>query len=98
MAEFHDIKAEFASASYLQGGKDLKEKIRKNFPDLNLGLLESDEEEVEEAKDREVWMEDLFSPTCKDHITEDAASAPPTVIILLNQAKIDESGAPEGVM
>ena len=49
--EFRDIKVEYGSASYLQGAKDFKEKVRNRFPDLNLSLLESNEEEVGEVGD-----------------------------------------------
>ena len=55
----------------------------KLFLDQNLDLLESDDEEAEEAEGREVQMEDLFNPTREDHITEDAASALPLVVIVL---------------
>ena len=96
MVEFHDIKAEFFLTSYLHGGEDL-EKMKKLFSNLNLNLLESDDEEVEEAEGRRVQMEDLFSPTCEDHIAEDAASAPPPVVIILpDQAEVDKFGALEG--
>ncbi|KAG1347758.1 hypothetical protein COCNU_06G015870 [Cocos nucifera] len=81
--ELCDIKMEFALASYLQGGEDLKEKIRKNFPYLNLGHLESDEDVVEEVEDRKVWMEDIFSPTHEDYMAKDVASAPPPTVIVL---------------
>ena len=46
------IKSEFASLLYVWGAEDFKEKVRNCFPDLDLGLLESDgEEEVGEVGD-----------------------------------------------
>ncbi|KAG1331931.1 hypothetical protein COCNU_02G019000 [Cocos nucifera] len=54
LEEFCNIKMDFASLSYLQGGIDLKEKIRRIFSDLNLDLLESNDEEVEEAEGLEI--------------------------------------------
>ncbi|KAG1354151.1 hypothetical protein COCNU_07G002630 [Cocos nucifera] len=92
--EFWNIKADFASLSYLQGGIDLKEKIRRIFLDLNLDLLESNDEEIEKAEGRKIQMEDVFSPACDDLTTEDAALVPPpAVIILPDQAKVGKSGA-----
>ncbi|KAG1337921.1 hypothetical protein COCNU_04G002270 [Cocos nucifera] len=88
---------DFASLSYLQGGIDLKEKIRRIFPNLNLDLLESDDEETEGAEDREIQMEDVFSPMHDDLATEDAVLVlSPTVIDLPDQVVIGESGAPDG--
>ncbi|KAG1354127.1 hypothetical protein COCNU_07G002390 [Cocos nucifera] len=95
--EFYNIKMDFASLFYLQGGIDLKEKVWRIFPDLNLDLLESDYEEAKKAEDQEIQMEDVFSPACDDLTVEDAASVPSSVIIaLLDQAKVGESGALDG--
>ncbi|KAG1366566.1 hypothetical protein COCNU_13G003560 [Cocos nucifera] len=95
--KFCNIKADFTSLSYLQGGIDLKEKVRRIFPDLNLNLLELDDEKAEEAEGREIPMEDVFNPTRDDLTTEDAASVPlPTIIILPDQAEVGESGALNG--
>ncbi|EHA8590274.1 hypothetical protein COCNU_scaffold016575G000100 [Cocos nucifera] len=95
-----DLKTRSSCGSFCQddqrGGEDLKEKIKWIFLDLNLGLQESDDEEVEEVEGRKVQMEDLFSPTCMVHIAEDAVSAlPPVVIILSDQAEVGESVALE---
>ncbi|KAG1361791.1 hypothetical protein COCNU_10G000100 [Cocos nucifera] len=85
----HDVKARLLVEK--EEGEDLKEKIKKIFPDPNLGLLESDDEE---AKDHEVQMEDLFNPTYEGQIVEDTTSTPPpAVIILPDQAEVGESGA-----
>ncbi|EHA8590325.1 hypothetical protein COCNU_scaffold017058G000020 [Cocos nucifera] len=95
--EFCNIKMDFASFSYLQGGIDLKKKVQRIFSDLNLDLLESDDEEVEEVEGRKIQMKDIFSPVHDDPATEDIASVPPpAVIILLDQAKVDESKALDG--
>ncbi|KAG1346631.1 hypothetical protein COCNU_06G004600 [Cocos nucifera] len=96
--EFYNIKMDFASLSYLQGGIDLKEKVRRIFPDLNLDLLESNDEEVEEVQDQKIQMKDVFNPAHDDLIVEDAASIPPpAVIILPDQAEVDKSRALDGV-
>ncbi|KAG1334469.1 hypothetical protein COCNU_03G005880 [Cocos nucifera] len=92
LEEFCNIKADFASLSYLQGGMDLKEKVRRIFLDLNLDLLESDDEEAKKVEGREIQMEDVFSPAHDDLAAEDAVSAPPpTVITLPDQAEVDKS-------
>ncbi|KAG1331695.1 hypothetical protein COCNU_02G016630 [Cocos nucifera] len=55
--ELRDIKADFASLSYIQVGIDLKEKLKKILPDFNLVLvlLESDnEEEADEGGDGKI--------------------------------------------
>ena len=57
---------DFTSLSYLQGGIDLKEKVRRIFPDLNLDLLESDDEEAEESDSEDSAADD----------SEDSAEAP----------------------
>ncbi|KAG1330275.1 hypothetical protein COCNU_02G002430 [Cocos nucifera] len=81
-----------------KGEEDLKEKMKRLYPNLNLGLLESNDE-AKEVEDREVQMDDLFNPTHEDHIAEDVTSAPPpAVIVLPNQAEVDEFGAPKGAM
>ncbi|KAG1364442.1 hypothetical protein COCNU_11G012690 [Cocos nucifera] len=94
--EFRDIKIEFSSVSYLQGVEDLKEKL-KNFPNFNLGLLDSDgEEEVGKVDDKEIHMEDLFSSAHEDQMVEDGASAPPpNVIILFDHVEVGESRFPD---
>ncbi|EHA8587916.1 hypothetical protein COCNU_scaffold003598G000010 [Cocos nucifera] len=95
--EFRNIKAEFASTSYLQRIEDMKEKIRRNFPNLNLDLLESEGEEAEEVEGQKVQMEDLFSPTHDDLVAGDVTSAPPpTIIVLSDQVEVGKSGAPDG--
>ncbi|KAG1346214.1 hypothetical protein COCNU_06G000430 [Cocos nucifera] len=95
--EFHNIKANFASLSYLQGDIDLKEKVRRIFPDLNLNLLESDDEEAEEAEGRKIQIEDVFSPAHNDLAIEDAALVPPPAIIILpDQVEVGKSGALDG--
>ncbi|KAG1326650.1 hypothetical protein COCNU_01G005840 [Cocos nucifera] len=87
--EFRNIKVDFASLSYLQRGTNLKEKVQRIFPDLNLDLLESDDEEIEEAEGREIQMEDVFSPVCDNLTVEDAMSVPsPGVITLPDQAEV----------
>ncbi|KAG1371694.1 hypothetical protein COCNU_16G007880 [Cocos nucifera] len=92
--EFHNIKMDFASLSYLQGDIDLKEKVWRIFSDLNLDLSESDDEKAEEAEGREIQMKDVFSPARDDLAAEDAALVPPpAVIILPNQVEVGESGA-----
>ncbi|EHA8588498.1 hypothetical protein COCNU_scaffold005503G000010 [Cocos nucifera] len=97
LKEFHNIKVDFASLSYLQGGIDLKEKIRRIFSDLNLDLLESDDEEAEGAEDRKIQVEDVFSPMRDDLIAEDAVLVPPPAVIALpDQAEVGESRAPDG--
>ncbi|KAG1363919.1 hypothetical protein COCNU_11G007460 [Cocos nucifera] len=94
--EFHNIKMDFASLSYLQGGIDLKEKVRRIFPNLNLDLLESDDEEAKKVESRKVQMKDVLSPARDDPTVEDVASVlPPVIITLLDQAEIDESRAPD---
>ena len=83
LEEFCNIKMDFASLSYLQGGKDLKEKIRRIFPDPNLDLLELDDEEAEEAEGRKIQIEDVFSLARNVLTVEDATSVPPPVVITL---------------
>ncbi|KAG1347101.1 hypothetical protein COCNU_06G009300 [Cocos nucifera] len=95
--KFCNIKANFASLSYLQGGIYLKEKIQKKFFDLNLDLLESDDEEAEGVKDWEIQMEDIFCPMCDDLAAEDAVLVPPPAVTdLPDQAVVGESGALNG--
>ncbi|EHA8591340.1 hypothetical protein COCNU_scaffold044868G000010 [Cocos nucifera] len=97
LEEFSNIKADFASLSYLQGGIDLKEKIQRILLDLNLDLLESDDEEVEKVEDQKIQMEDVFSPARDDPTVEDATLVPPPAIITLpNQAKVSKSRAVDG--
>ena len=69
-----------------------------HFPDLNLGLLESNsEEEVGEVRDEEICIEDLFNPTHEDWAVEDVASAlPPTIIIPSDHVEVNESRTPDG--
>ncbi|KAG1367734.1 hypothetical protein COCNU_14G002020 [Cocos nucifera] len=83
LEKFCNIKMNFASLYYLQGGIDLKEKVQRIFLDLNLDLLESDDEEAEEVEGRKVQIEDIFSPMRDDPTIEDVASIPPTIIIIL---------------
>ncbi|KAG1347542.1 hypothetical protein COCNU_06G013710 [Cocos nucifera] len=95
--EFRNIKVDFASLSYLQGGIDLKEKVRRIFPDLNLNLLESDDKKAEEVEGRKIQMEDDFSPARDDLTAEDAASVPPSAIIILSdQVEVGESRTLDG--
>ena len=98
LTEFWDIKTEFGSITYLQGAKDLKEKLKKNFPYFNLDLLELDsKEEVDEGGDRKICMEDLFSPAHKDQMIEDGVLAlPPTIIVLSDHVEVGESWALHG--
>ncbi|KAG1370944.1 hypothetical protein COCNU_16G000380 [Cocos nucifera] len=94
--EFRNIKEDFASLSYLQGGIDLKEKIQRIFSDLNMDLLESDDKEAEGAEGRVIQMEDIFSPMRDDLAIEDGALVPPPAVIdLSDQAMVGESGAPD---
>ncbi|EHA8586323.1 hypothetical protein COCNU_scaffold000185G000020 [Cocos nucifera] len=95
--EFCNIKMDFASLSYLQGGIDLKEKVRRIFPDLNLNLLESDDEEAEKVEGRKIQMEDVFNLTRDDLTAEDVASVPPLAIITLpDRAEVGKSRALDG--
>ncbi|EHA8588660.1 hypothetical protein COCNU_scaffold006198G000040 [Cocos nucifera] len=97
LVEFRDIKTEFTLISYLQEVEDFKEKMKKGFPDLNLGLLKLDgEEEVGKVGDEEIHVEDLFNPAQEDHVAKDVALAlPPTIIVLLDHAEVNESRAPD---
>ena len=55
----------------MQGVEDFKEKVKNHFPDPNLDLLESDdEEEVGEVED-EVRVEDIFSSAREDRVTKE---------------------------
>ncbi|KAG1327832.1 hypothetical protein COCNU_01G017660 [Cocos nucifera] len=95
--KFCNIKMDFASLSYLQGGIDLKEKVQRIFSDLNLDLLESDDEEAEEVEGWKIQMKDVFSPMRDDLAVEDAPSVPSqTIIILSDQMEVGEFRALDG--
>ena len=66
---FRDIKVKFGSLSYMQGAEDFKEKVRNRFPDLNLSLLESNDEEVGEVGDDGLQVEDLLKLAHEDPMT-----------------------------
>ncbi|KAG1327540.1 hypothetical protein COCNU_01G014740 [Cocos nucifera] len=57
---------EKVEAAKVVGAKDFKGKVKKNFLDLNLDLLELDCEEIGEVRGKEIYMEDLFSPARED--------------------------------
>ena len=80
----------------MQEVEDFKKTVRNHFPDLDLSLLESDsDEEVSEVKDEGLRVEDLFSSMREDQAAKEAMPAPPpTIIILSDCIKADESLAP----
>ena len=96
LIEFHDIKANFGVALYVQGIIDLKKKVKKIASNFDLSLLESDnEEEVSKGGDEGLRVEDLFSPECEDRRVEEVVLAILlTVIILSDRAEVEHPPAP----
>nr|XP_019701824.1 LRR receptor-like serine/threonine-protein kinase FLS2 [Elaeis guineensis] len=65
---------------------DSKTKVWSYLSDHDLKLLESDneEEEVTEVPEGEVHAEEIISLVCGDQAAEDAASAHPSIVIVLS--------------